>query len=125
MIPPGVPDFMSRVRFGEPSTVRIEGRAWSGRGSIARVDVSADGGSTWRQAVLGEEVSTHAWRGWSYPWDAQRPGDYELCVRATDSAGNVQPDGQSWNFEGVQNNAVQRVRVRVGAGVAGQPPADR
>jgi len=124
MIPPGVPDFMSRVRFVEPSTVKVEGRAWSGRGSITKVELSVDGGSSWRQADLGGEVSKHAWRGWSCEWDARRPGDYELRVRATDSAGNSQPDEQSWNFEGVQNNAVQRVRVRVGAGAADQPPAD-
>ncbi len=124
MIPPGVPDFMSRTRFVEPSTLEIEGRAWSGRGAITRVDFSADGGSSWREAELGDAVSEHAWRRWSYAWDASRPGEYELCVRATDSAGNVQPDEQRWNYEGVQNNAVQRVRVRVGVATAGQPPAD-
>jgi hypothetical protein len=46
-------------------------------------------------------------------------------VRATDASGNVQPSDQSWNFEGVQNNAVQRVRVRVGTAPDEQPPADR
>jgi sulfane dehydrogenase subunit SoxC len=125
MVPPGVPDFMSRVRFVEPSTVRIEGRAWSGHGAVTKVELSADGGRTWRDARLDAEVSAHAWRGWSCDWDANRAGDYELCVRATDAAGNVQPDDQSWNFEGVQNNAVQRVRVRVGARPAEQPAADR
>ncbi len=125
MIPPGVPDFMSRTRFVEPSTVKIEGRAWSGRGAITRVDFSADGGSTWRNAELGDAVSEYAWRRWTYTWDASRPGEYELCVRATDSAGNAQPEEQRWNYEGVQNNAVQRVRVRVGGAVADQPPADR
>ena len=47
-----------------------------------------------------------------YSWDA-RPGEYELCARASDSAGNVQPLQQDWNLEGVQNNAVQRVHVVV------------
>ncbi len=42
-----------------------------------------------------------------------RGGDYELSLRATDGAGNVQPTGANWNREGVQNNAVQRVRVVV------------
>lgn len=124
MIPPGVPDFMSRVRFLEPSEVRVEGRAWSGRGAITRVELSADGGVSWRDARLDEPVSPHAWRGWSCDWDARRPGEYELCVRATDSGGNVQPAGQRWNYEGVQNNEVQRVRVRVGASPDEQPAAD-
>ena len=124
MIPPGVPDFMSRTRFVAAGTVHIEGRAWSGRGAITKVEVSADGGMTWRPARLQAPVSDFAWRGWSSEWDATLPGDHELCVRATDAAGNVQPADQNWNFEGVQNNAVQRVRVRVGAAPDEQPSAD-
>jgi hypothetical protein len=46
-------------------------------------------------------------------WDASKPGEYELTVRATDGASNVQPTDGNWNREGVQNNAVQRVRVVV------------
>ncbi len=124
MVPPGVPDFMSRLRFVEPSIRRIEGRAWSGRAPIRRVEFSADGGESWVDTELDDPVSPHAWRGWSHRWDARRPGDYELCVRATDEGGNAQPITQSWNLEGVQNNAVQRVRVRVGAAPGGQPAAD-
>ncbi len=112
MVPPGVPDFMSRTRFVSPGPNEVEGRAWSGRGDIARVDFSYDGGSTWTRAELDEPISPYAWRGWTYSWDA-RPGEYELCARASDSAGNVQPLQQDWNLEGVQNNAVQRVHVVV------------
>ena len=125
MIPPGVPDFMSRTRFVEPAVLRIEGRAWSGRGEVASVEFSADGGSSWHAAQLGEHVSPFAWRGWSIDWDARTPGEYELCARATDAAGNAQPVEQRWNFEGVQNNAVQRVPVRVGAAPAVQSPVDQ
>ncbi|HET7338398.1 MAG TPA: sulfite oxidase [Candidatus Dormibacteraeota bacterium] len=124
MVPPGVPDFMSRTRFVEPSTVSIEGRAWSGRGAIARVEFSADGGASWSDAELEPETSPYAWRGWRTSWDATRPGAYELCARAVDSAGNVQPLETSWNYEGVQNNAVQRVTVVVGTLDAAQNPVD-
>ncbi len=124
MVPPGVPDFMSRTRFVEPSTQTIEGRAWSGRAPIARVDFSADGGGSWSQAELEHAVSPYAWRRWTARWEADRPGEFELCARATDAAGNVQPLEQSWNLEGVQNNAVQRVRVVVGAPEGRQAAAD-
>ncbi|HKW73342.1 MAG TPA: sulfite oxidase [Candidatus Dormibacteraeota bacterium] len=124
MVPPGVPDFMSRTRFLEPSSVVIEGRAWSGQSPIARVDFSADGGSSWSPAKLDEPSSPYAWQGWTFMWDARRSGEYELCVRATDKAGSVQPSAQSWNLEGVQNNAMQRVRVIVGSADATQVPAD-
>jgi len=45
-------------------------------------------------------------------------------VRAADAAGNVQPLEARWTTEGVENNAVQRVRVVVGAPVDRQLPAD-
>jgi hypothetical protein len=119
-----VPDFMSRTRFVEPSVQQIEGRAWSGQAQIVSVDFSADGGVSWARATLEEPVSPYAWRGWTCRWEATRPGEHELCVRAVDAAGNMQPLGQSWTTEGVENNAVQRVRVVVGAFADRQEPAD-
>lgn len=125
MVPPGVPDFMSRTRYVDATVQLIEGRAWSGRGAITRVEFSADGGATWADAQLGDAPSPHAWRGWTYRWDPRGPAERELCVRATDAAGNVQPLQDDWNLEGVQNNAVQRVPVLVGRSPNGvQPPSD-
>jgi sulfane dehydrogenase subunit SoxC len=124
MIPPGVPDFMSRTRFVEPSAITVEGRAWSGRGGIARVEFSHDGGKSWSEASLEDETSPFAWRAWRATWDATRHGEYELCVRATDTARNTQPLQPSWSTEGVQNNAVQRVTVIVGTPDRAQKPAD-
>ncbi len=125
MVPPGVPDFMSRTRFLEPSPQAVEGRAWSGRSAVTRVEFSHDGGSSWADATLDDPRSAHGWCRWTVNWDATRPGEYELCVRATDGAGNVQPDSPDWNLEGVQNNAIQRVQVVVGKPAGGaQCPAD-
>ena len=124
MVPPGVPDFMSRMRFVEAAVITIEGRAWSGRGAIERVEFSSDGGASWSEAKLEDELSPYAWRGWKTTWNATRPGEYELCARATDSSGNVQPLEQNWNFEGVQNNAVQRIHVIVGPADREQAPVD-
>jgi DMSO/TMAO reductase YedYZ molybdopterin-dependent catalytic subunit len=111
LIPPGRPDFFTRERMVEGPCV-LEGRAWSGHGEIVSVEVSADGGETWEAADLGEQVGRWAWRGWTYRWDA-RPGSYELCCRARDSAGNEQPVEPAWNLGGYANNAVQRVPVTV------------
>lgn len=112
MVPPGVPDFLSRTRFVDAGACVVEGRAWSGYGPIERVEVSVDGGETWREAELGEPLSEFAWRGWTYEWDAE-PGEHELCCRATDTAGNAQPLDSAWNWDGYCNNVVQRVRVAV------------
>jgi DMSO/TMAO reductase YedYZ molybdopterin-dependent catalytic subunit len=113
MVPPGVPDFMSRARIVEPSIHLLEGRAWSGKAPVTRVEFSDDAGASWAEATLGNAVSPYAWHSWTHSWDATKSGEYELCVRATDAAGNSQPTSQNWNLEGVENNAVQRVRVLV------------
>jgi DMSO/TMAO reductase YedYZ molybdopterin-dependent catalytic subunit len=112
IVPPGIPDFLTRERFLAAGPCPLVGRAWSGWGPIERVEVSADGGRTWADAELDEAVSDFAWRGWSYAWDAE-PGEHELSCRATDAAGKTQPAAPAWNLDGYCNNAVQRVRVVV------------
>ena len=112
MIPPGVPDFLTRERHLEPGRVTLTGRAWSGQAPIELVDVSTDGGASFSAAVLGPPLGEHAWRGWSFAWDAE-PGEHELCSRATDAAGNTQPLEPPWNLKGFANNAVSRVKVLV------------
>jgi sulfane dehydrogenase subunit SoxC len=112
MIPPGFPDFLSRTRFVEAGRVRLEGRAWSGWAPVERVEVSVDGGESWTDASLGKPPGEFAWSGWTYDWEAE-PGEYELSCRATDGLGNVQPALAEWNYDGLCNNGVQRVRAVV------------
>jgi DMSO/TMAO reductase YedYZ molybdopterin-dependent catalytic subunit len=112
MIPPGIPDFLTRTRFLRAGAVELAGQAWAGRSIVSRVEVSVDGGSTWSQAQLGAMISPYAWRAWSFHWNAE-PGAHTLCVRATDADGNVQPREQQWNFGGYGNNGYQRVKVIV------------
>ncbi len=116
MAPPGIPEFLSRIRHVPAGRVTVRGRAWSGFGAIERVEFSADGGATWTAAQVEPAPSPHGWAGWSYDWDAT-PGEHELCVRATDAAGNAQPlhPDDGWNMSGYAVNAVQRVPVRVAA----------
>ncbi len=113
MVPPGLPEFLSRTRVVPAGTCTLEGRAWSGQAEVAGVEVSADGGKTWSEAELGDDsLGRWAWRGWRLEWEAT-PGEHELCCRARDAAGNVQPLESSWNLGGYANNAVQRVSVTV------------
>lgn len=112
MLPPGVPDFMTRARHVEPGTTTLTGRAWSGHGGIERVELSTDGGATFELAALEPAFAPHAWRGWSFDWNAT-PGEYVLSSRATDAAGNTQPLDPPWNLKGYANNAVERITVQV------------
>jgi sulfane dehydrogenase subunit SoxC len=114
MVPPGVPDFMTRQRYLAPGPVTLRGRAWSGYGAVEQVEVSTDGGEAFEAAVLDEPVGPAAWRGWRFAWDAP-PGEHVLCSRATDAAGNEQPLAAPWNLKGYANNAVERIPVVVGA----------
>jgi sulfane dehydrogenase subunit SoxC len=114
MVPPGVPDFMTRERHLEPGPVVLSGRAWSGRGQIAEVAVSTDGAATFAKATLEEPLGEAAWRGWRFEWDAPE-GEHVLCSRATDTAGNTQPLEPRWNLKGYENNAVERIGLVVRA----------
>ena len=68
---------------------KITGLAWSGSGSIRGVEVSADGGRTWADALIESEQWDKALCRFSIPWE-WNGGDATLQSRATDSRGNVQ-----------------------------------
>ena len=115
MVPPGIPDFNTRARTVPAGPCALQGRAWSGWAPVTRVEVSTDGGETWGDAELEPLDSRWGWRGWAFEWAADEPGEYVLCCRAEDEAGNVQPLEPIWNVGGYSNNAVQRVYVAVAA----------
>jgi DMSO/TMAO reductase YedYZ molybdopterin-dependent catalytic subunit len=112
MVPPGVPEFFSRARTLDAGACVLQGRAWSGLAPVAGVDVSSDGGETWKPARLGQNLGRWAWRGWTLPWEATR-GEHTLLCRVRDEAGNEQPLEAEWNAGGYANNGVQRVVVTV------------
>lgn len=108
MIPPGFPDFLTRRRTVERGRVEVTGRAWSGQGTMTRVEFGVDG--QWSAARLEKPLGPFAWCRWSAVWDAA-PGEHTLSCRSTDSAGNRQPSEQPWNYQGMGNNLAQTVEV--------------
>ncbi|GLK81764.1 molybdopterin-dependent oxidoreductase [Methylopila turkensis] len=83
--------------------------------AIRRVDVSADGGATWRQAELSsDDASPFAWTFWEIDTTLS-PGRHELVVRAWDAAGQTQPADPEdvWNFKGYLASSWHRVNVTV------------
>jgi DMSO/TMAO reductase YedYZ molybdopterin-dependent catalytic subunit len=113
MIPPGIPDFMTRTRLVPRGKVELQGKAWSGRSPIVRVEVSADGGATWEDAHVEPQSSAHAWQPWRFTIEFAQRGPLELCCRATDATGARQPTEPYWTARGMGNNAVHRVPVIV------------
>lgn len=105
------PEDQSKLALGAAATAR--GFAWAGEQAIERVEVSTDGGSTWRSAKLSEPKLRFAWRLWQLDWKPAEPGYYTILSRATDSAGRVQPVVAPWNPSGYLWNAIDRVGVIV------------
>lgn len=76
----------------------IRGLAWSGEGAITRVEISTDGGKSWRDAHIEEHGDRYLWRRFSMPWNVDTPGTYSILARATDEKGRRQPV-TDWNFQ--------------------------
>jgi hypothetical protein len=112
------------------TTVTLTGRAWSGQAPIRRVDVSLDGGATWRPADLrdgldhrgrGRHEHRHdhpalrgfGWSRFAVTWRPPAAGSYALLARATDAAGRRQPLTTPFNDNGYFFDAVVRHPVTV------------
>lgn len=77
-------------KIGQPGLWEISGLAWSGRGTIARVEVSTDNGQTWHVATLDQPVLPKAFTRFRHLWNWDG-GEAMLMSRAVDSTGYVQP----------------------------------
>jgi DMSO/TMAO reductase YedYZ molybdopterin-dependent catalytic subunit len=99
------------VRAGE--TLVVRGKAWSGTGPITNVDISLTGESEWLPAHVETPQGPYQWQNWSFQWTPADPGRKSLRARATDVAGNVQPEVPVWNRLGYGNNAIEIIYVDV------------
>ncbi len=68
----------------------IAGYAWSGENTVAKVEVSIDGGKTWTAAKLWGKSEPFQAVEWRLPSVALPPGVYKLVARCTDDKGNTQ-----------------------------------
>jgi DMSO/TMAO reductase YedYZ molybdopterin-dependent catalytic subunit len=98
-----------RVRAG---SITVRGQAWSGGAAVRAVDVSVDGGRTWRPARLVGIERPGAWRTWEADVSV-RPGPVLLMARATDATGAAQPIQATANPGGYANNSIHGVPIHV------------
>jgi DMSO/TMAO reductase YedYZ molybdopterin-dependent catalytic subunit len=91
----------------------VRGKAWSGTGPVTNVDVSLTGEGEWFPAQVDPPAGPYEWQDWSFTWQATNVGRHTLRARATDAAGNVQPDVPPWNRLGYGNNAIEIIYVDV------------
>jgi len=102
-------------RLPGPGFYEIKGLAWTGRGLVRRVEISVDGGKTWRDARLQEPVLrfAHARFRLDWRWDGR---EVILQSRCTDETGYVQPTlAELVKVRGLNsiyhNNAIQGWKV--------------
>lgn len=92
----------------------VKGVAFSGGGhGIAQVEVSLDGGTSWKRAAL-ERGGRYGFTVFALPFEA-KPGRLAIRARATDTAGATQPAAPVWNPAGYLYNAIDGVDVEVRA----------
>ena len=94
-----------------PGLYQISGVAWSGEGTIRKVEVTTDGGRSWVAAALDAPVLPRALTRFRAPWRWDG-GATVLKSRATDDAGNLQPEREKFIAEHGSNaifhcNAIQ------------------
>lgn len=100
----------------------ISGLAWSGAGRVRRVELSADGGRSWAEALLEEPVLPKALTRFrlAWRWDG---GPCVLMSRATDEKGQVQPTRAAWlrdyaPGQAYHQNSIQSWGVDASGGVS-------
>lgn len=90
----------------------VHGFAHSPAGPISRVEWSADSGTTWTDAELPGEQPDRSWARFELVWKAE-PGEWTIMTRATDVAGNSQPDKVPFNEKGYLFNQPAPHPIRV------------
>jgi rhodanese-related sulfurtransferase/glyoxylase-like metal-dependent hydrolase (beta-lactamase superfamily II) len=92
--------------------ILVRGVAWSGAAPIERVDVSI-GEGPWQAAQLVGEKRRHSWQWWELFTKSEVRGQTTVRARATDQAGNTQPEHPEWNRLGYGGNAIQTISIVV------------
>jgi hypothetical protein len=98
----------AHVAAGQP--LEVKGIAWDGGFGIDTVEVSVDGGQSWRPAALGEDLGRFSFRPWSYQF-VPAAGTHVAMVKATNRLGQSQPREAIPNPAGYHHNPVQTIAI--------------
>lgn len=99
----------AKVAAGRPLTVR--GIAMGGDTGVAKVELSIDGGATWREARLGADEGKYSFRRFDLEVPPSAAGPLVILSRCTNALGAVQPMTANWNHSGYLRNIVETTRV--------------
>jgi DMSO/TMAO reductase YedYZ molybdopterin-dependent catalytic subunit len=95
--------------------VRIQGLAWAGPKGLRMVEISTDGGTSWKPAGFMGDHEPMTWRIWATQVEVKEPARLTVMARATDGNGVQQPLVAPINAGGYGNNSIHSVSFRVRA----------
>jgi DMSO/TMAO reductase YedYZ molybdopterin-dependent catalytic subunit len=101
------------AQFKLGQTIELRGIAWDGGYGIARVEISDDGGASWRSAQLESDAGRFSWRQWRAEVRPREVGALTLMARASNRLGATQTFDLVQNPAGYHHNVVQRLTVSV------------
>jgi DMSO/TMAO reductase YedYZ molybdopterin-dependent catalytic subunit len=104
------PEPDSVLRVGD--TCEIQGLAFDSGQGIVKVEISTDDGQTWQYTLLDPEIGQYAWRRWRFTLIPKSNCDLKLKVRATNAAGETQPE-HHWNRSGYLRNEIESLQLEV------------
>ncbi len=98
-----------------PGQVTVRGLAWSGTGKVAVVEVSTDGGNSWRVARLEPSSPySYEWAAWQFTVKLPAPGVLKLACKAVDDKGSEQPLQCDPNrLDAYASNTIEQIRFLV------------
>ena len=110
-----VRSFITSVMAGDvlpvSRTVELKGIAFDSGAGLKSVDVSKDGGKTWRAATLGKDLGRFSFREWRIPISFESMGKAVLMVRASNNQGEVQPLKADWNPAGYRRHVIESTPI--------------
>jgi DMSO/TMAO reductase YedYZ molybdopterin-dependent catalytic subunit len=106
--------FITNLRPGAniPSNTStpVRGLAMGGDCGVSKVELSVDGGKSWRGAALGTDEGPYSFRQFtthvSFP-----KGTHRMMARCTNTKGEVQPLTANWNPGGFMRNVAEQMSI--------------
>jgi hypothetical protein len=100
-----------KTRPGQP--VEVRGVAWDAGYGIRRVEVSLDGGKSWREAELGQDLGRFSFRSWRFSFTPQKAGTVSVLAKASNAIGQTQSETLIFNPAGYHNNVMRPLSIAV------------
>lgn len=120
-VAPGAKDFatvpigrmLPRAFFTNANAQSVRGIAMGGDAGVAKVEVSLDGGRSWKAAHLGSDHGRYSFRRWAISLTGLPRGSHEIAVRTVNTRGEGQKPTPIWNPGGYMRNSIETTRVVV------------